>query len=86
MLYPPCQILSEQHIITQEVRTMETHFVVMSETYAEKARQLRERYRYRFRMQRITASSGCAYHFRVSAEAGSILPLLSSAGIPYQSS
>ena len=40
---------------------METHFVVSTETYAEKARQLLERYRYRFRMQKITAASGCAF-------------------------
>ena len=63
---------------------METHFVISSETYAEKARQLLERYRYRFRMHKTTAAAGCAYHFRVSAPAAVIFALLSSGGIPYQ--
>lgn len=63
---------------------METHFVVSTETYAEKARQLLERYRYRFRMQKITAASGCAFHFRVNAPAAAVFALLSSGGIPYQ--
>ena len=63
---------------------METHFIVLSETYAEKARLLLERYRYRFRMQKVTAASGCGYHFRVSAPAASIYALLTAQGIPYQ--
>ena len=63
---------------------METHFIVLSETYAEKARLLLERYRYRFRMQKYTASSGCADHFRVSAPSAAIYALLTAQGIPYQ--
>ena len=63
---------------------METHFVISTETYAEKARQILERYRYRFRMHRITAASGCAYHFRVNAPAAAVFALLNAAGIPYQ--
>ncbi|MBR3449031.1 MAG: hypothetical protein IKH27_14635 [Oscillospiraceae bacterium] len=63
---------------------METHFVIPSETYAEKARQLLERYRYRFRMQKITAASGCAFHFRVNAPAAAVFALLNAGGIPYQ--
>ena len=63
---------------------METHFVVSSETYAEKARRLLERYRYRFRVHKVTAAAGCAFHFRVSAPAAAIFALLQAGGIPYQ--
>ena len=63
---------------------METQFVVMSDTYAEKARQLLERYRYRFRMHKVTSAAGCAYHFRVSGTADAVFALLTSGGIPYR--
>ena len=63
---------------------METYFSVRSQTYAEKAQQLLNRYRYPYRVTRITGAEGCVYRFRVSAEQQDVLDLLNAYGIPYQ--
>ncbi len=63
---------------------MLTHFLVRSETYAEKTRRLLERRRFHFRMQKTTANEGCAYHFAVAAPAAQIGELLNAHGIPYR--
>lgn len=63
---------------------MQIHFLVRSETYAEKTRRLLERYRYHFGMQKTTSREGCVYHFTVAGDADQIAALLNAARIPYQ--
>ena len=63
---------------------MDTHFRIASETYAEKAQRLLERYRFHFRMFRVTAPGGCMYRFAVSAPAEQVYAFLDKHGIPYQ--
>lgn len=63
---------------------METYFTVGSETYAEKTNRLLNRYRYPYRVTKVTGASGCAYRFRVSAPADDVFSLLTAHGIPYQ--
>ena len=63
---------------------METYFVIRTQTYAEKAQQLLSRYRYPYRMTRVTGAEGCVYRFRVQAAQQDIYDLLSAYGIPYQ--
>lgn len=63
---------------------METYFVIRTQTYAEKAQHLLNRYRYPYRVTRITGADGCAYRFRVSASRQDIFTLLAAYEIPYQ--
>lgn len=63
---------------------METYFVVRTQTYAEKAQHLLNRYRYPYRVTRFTGTDGCTYRFRVSAAQQDIFDLLSAYGIPFQ--
>lgn len=66
------------------VDQMETHFTVSSATFAEKTKQLLSRYRFRFQVQKVTGSAGCAYQFTVSAEPAAVFALLTAQRIPYQ--
>lgn len=63
---------------------MDTHFRIVSETYAEKAQRLLERYRFHFSMRKVTAQGGCMYRFAVSAPPDSVFSFLDTHGIPYQ--
>lgn len=63
---------------------MDMQFQIGTETYAEKARRLLDRYRYRYQMRKTVGKNGCAYRFSVSAPEDEIAPLLRSHGIPYQ--
>ena len=63
---------------------METHFVVQSETYAEKTKRLLSRYRFRFLVRKVTAAAGCSYQFTVAAEPAAVFALLSAQRVPYQ--
>jgi hypothetical protein len=79
-----CQILSKLHIIRQGGDSMETYFGIRSQTYADKAQHLLNRYRYPYRVTRVTGEEGCVYRFRVAAAQQDILDLLDAYGIPYQ--
>lgn len=63
---------------------METKILIPTETYAEKTKQVLERARIRWVMQRITAKEGCSFRFSVTAPAGTVTALLESARIPYR--
>ncbi len=63
---------------------METYFGIRSQTYADKAQHLLNRYRYPYRVTRVTGEEGCVYRFRVAAAQQDILDLLDAYGIPYQ--
>ena len=63
---------------------METYFIVRTQTYADKAQHLLNRYRYPYRVTRVTGEEGCVYRFRVAAAQQDILDLLSAYGIPCQ--
>ena len=65
---------------------METLFVIRSQTYADKAQHLLSRYRYPYRVARITGKDGCMYRFRVSAAQQDIFDLLNASGIPFRTS
>lgn len=61
---------------------MDTHIIISSQTYAEKARHLLNRYRYSFRLQKTVTQEGCVYRLTVSAPPDAVLPLLTANGIP----
>ena len=63
---------------------MDTHFVVQSETYAEKTKRLLTRYRFRFQVRKVTAAAGCSYHFTVAEAPAAVFALLNEQQIPYQ--
>lgn len=63
---------------------MDTHFRIASETYAEKAQRLLERYRFHVRVRKVTGPGGCAYQFAVSAPPDTVFAFLETHGIPYQ--
>ena len=63
---------------------MDVYFTVMTETYAEKAQRLLSRYRYPFRVTKVTGRNGCSYRFRVAGNADAVTALLDAQGIPYQ--
>ncbi len=63
---------------------MVTHFVVQSETYAEKVKRLLAQYRFRYQVRKVTAAAGCSYQFTVSGEPSAVFALLSDRQIPYQ--
>lgn len=65
---------------------METAFIIRSQTFADKAQHLLSRYRYPYRVTRVTGADGCMYRFRVSAAQQIIFDLLHTAGIPFQTS
>ncbi|HAG14101.1 MAG TPA: hypothetical protein DCG49_09600 [Ruminococcus sp.] len=63
---------------------MDSHFRITSETYAVKTQRLLDRYRYHWRVRKMTAQNGCMYLFTVSEPPESLFSLLDAQGIPYQ--
>ena len=63
---------------------METKFLVPTETYAEKARQVLARAGIGFSLQRVSGRDGCAFSFRAAAAPAQIEALLNRARIPYR--
>jgi hypothetical protein len=63
---------------------METQFLVPTETYAEKVRQVLARAGIGFSLRRVTGKDGCSFSFRSAAPPAQVEQLLSRAHIPYR--